>query len=247
MIGDRIKNLRISQHLSQADFSSKIGISQSYLSAVERNAKTPGSEVLISLKNLFKFNTDWLLTGEGEMYATKYGGKERGHDKKQDVTPVQQPQNDRLNDVLKRVETLEIDAKKRETGRETIQIPLFMHAVAAGDPCGATSDIEKYITVPKEITRHPESTWAVRANGDSMIGAGIETGDILIADNKAPVKHRCIVIASINGAQTVKRILIQKGAVILSPENSNYDSLVLKETDDVKILGTILYIIRQVY
>ena len=181
------------------------------------------------------------------MYATQDGGKEEENDKKQDETPVQQPQNDRLNDVLKRVETLEIDAKKREKGSETIQIPLFMHAVAAGDPCSATSDIEKYITVPKEITRHPESTWAVRANGDSMIGAGIETGDILIADNKAPVKHRCIVIASINGAQTVKRILIQKGAVILSPENSHYDSLLLKETDDVKILGTILYIIRQVY
>ena len=190
---------------------------------------------------------DWLLNGEGEMYVTKEGSVTDKTDKKQDVTLDKQPKNDRLNEVLRRVETLEAEAKKRDKGSDTIQIPLFMHAVAAGDPCSASSEIEKFIIVPKSITRHPESTWAVRASGDSMIGAGIETGDILIADHKAPVKDRCIVIASINGGQTVKRILLQSGAVVLAPENHHYQPMMLKETDDVKILGTILGIYRQLY
>ena len=99
MIGYRIKALRDHSRLNQADFSSKIGISQSYLSAVERNQKVPGGDVLISLKNLFDFNSDWLLTGEGEMYVTKQGptgaeGEKKGSN--QHNAEGDRPQNDCL-------------------------------------------------------------------------------------------------------------------------------------------------------
>jgi len=80
MIGHRIKALRDHFRLNQADFSSKIGISQSYLSSVERNQKVPGGDVLISLKSLFDFNSDWLLTGEGDMYIVKEGAKRARED-----------------------------------------------------------------------------------------------------------------------------------------------------------------------
>ena len=151
--------------------------------------------------------------------------------------------NERLRCIESRLNSLKISP----IDSYVIKIPLFMHAVCAGDPCTVSSEIEEYIPIPKKLTRHPDSTWAVRANGDSMIGAGIETGDILIVDHKVSVKDRCIVIASINGEQTVKRILIKAGTVTLSPENPQYQAIKLNKIDDVKILGTVLGIYRSLY
>ena len=67
MIGDKIKELRKHLHLSQADFSSKIGIGQGHLSEIERNISTPGANIVLSVIRLFPdINIDF-LTGEGEM------------------------------------------------------------------------------------------------------------------------------------------------------------------------------------
>ncbi|GEM_PF-400239 len=152
--------------------------------------------------------------------------------------------NKRLNDIETELKAIKIGCYNNSG---VIEIPLFMHAVCAGVPSITSDEVERYISVPKEITKNPESTWAVRANGDSMIGAGIESGDILIADNKSPVKNRCIVIASINGSQTVKRINILNGSVVLSPENTQYDPISLKESDELIIFGTVLGIYRSLY
>ncbi|MEI7709082.1 MAG: helix-turn-helix transcriptional regulator [Chlorobium sp.] len=71
MIGGKIKTLRKSLGLSQADFSSKIGIRQGHLSEIERDISTPSSNLVLSLIRLFPdLNVDF-LTGEGQMYAEK--------------------------------------------------------------------------------------------------------------------------------------------------------------------------------
>jgi transcriptional regulator with XRE-family HTH domain len=67
-IGNKIKEIRLSLGLSQADFSSKIGVRQGYLSEIESGKKTPGSKVILSLKRSFpEINIDFIV-GEGEMY-----------------------------------------------------------------------------------------------------------------------------------------------------------------------------------
>jgi DNA polymerase V len=183
------------------------------------------------------------------MYAKKEGIREREKEKQPESCsiPVHQPVNAELTDVLQRVETLEKDSKKRNKDQGVIQVPLFLHACCAGDPTPTTEEIERYITIPKFWTKHPAFTFAVRAIGDSMIGAGIESGDIVIADQKAPVRDRCIVIASINGTQAIKRIHLQGGAIILAPENTTYQPITLQETDELQILGIVLGIWRVLY
>jgi DNA polymerase V len=163
-----------------------------------------------------------------------------------DVTPVEQPANDRLIGVVKRVEVLEKKAEQMDAS-EFVQLPLFQHAVNAGPPGEITEEIEEYITIPKKWIKHPAATFAVRASGDSMIGADIQEGDVLITDREASVKDKCIVIASLNGSQTVKRILIQRGAVILAPENHTYEAIMIKDTDTVDIIGVVIAIWRTLY
>ena len=66
-LGNRIKEVRKSQSLTQQEFAKALGISAGYVSEIEQGNKMPGSEVLISLKMAYSINSDWLLTGEGEM------------------------------------------------------------------------------------------------------------------------------------------------------------------------------------
>ncbi|NTV46979.1 MAG: hypothetical protein HGB11_10780 [Chlorobiales bacterium] len=237
-IGERLTAFMDAKGWSKTHLAEAVGVLPQNINRY-LTGKSDQSRIIISLIS-HGLNPEWARTGEGEMYA-KSGGIVQDNS-----NAVQTPDDDRLNNVLKRIEILEKHAQHAAES-QSIQIPLFQHAVSAGTPCMANEEIEKYISIPKDITRHPECTYAVRANGDSMIGAGIETGDILIADQQAPVKDKCIVIASINGSQTVKRIQLQLGAVVLFPENDLYQAIPLKETDDVEILGTILGIYRQLY
>ena len=66
--GDKIKKIRLSLRLNQADFASKIGIRQGYLSEIEHGKKTPGSKVILSLTRSFPEINIGFIAGEGEMY-----------------------------------------------------------------------------------------------------------------------------------------------------------------------------------
>lgn len=63
-LGGRIRQVRQEQKLSQQDFAERLGISQSFLSDMERDVKVPGGDTLLSLKRSFGISLDWLLTGE---------------------------------------------------------------------------------------------------------------------------------------------------------------------------------------
>jgi len=62
-VGKRIRELR-GFYVSQAEFADKIGVTQSYLSALERGLKEPGATVLLAISQEFGKTVDWLLTGE---------------------------------------------------------------------------------------------------------------------------------------------------------------------------------------
>ena len=61
-IGRRIRELR-GFDMTQAEFATRIGVAQSYLSALERGKKEPGAGVLLSISREFAKSVDWLLTG----------------------------------------------------------------------------------------------------------------------------------------------------------------------------------------
>ena len=62
-IGRRIRQLR-GFDMTQAEFARRIGVAQSYLSALERGEKEPGPAILLAIKREFGKSVDWLLTGE---------------------------------------------------------------------------------------------------------------------------------------------------------------------------------------
>jgi DNA polymerase V len=108
-----------------------------------------------------------------------------------------------------------------------------------------SSAVEEYITISANRVKHPKETYAVKAFGDSLKDAGILEGDLLIVDRAIEPLNNNIVIASINDEQTVKRLLVNKGAVSLIPENSNYKPIEISAEMDFRTLGVVTYVIRK--
>ena len=105
---------------------------------------------------------------------------------------------------------------------ETPGVPFFAEGVAAGFPSPATGELNGTLDLNQLCVRHPAATYFVRARGDSMTGAGIDDGDVLVVDRSATVTNGAIIIASIHGEFTVKRLDKQGTKVRLLPENPAY-------------------------
>lgn len=125
-----------------------------------------------------------------------------------------------------------------------IEVPHYQHRVAAGLPADSTSPAET-LALPKMLVKHPSQTYAVTASGDSMTGAGIEAGDILIVDTAIEPQHKNIVIASLDGEQTVKRLWIEGKNIKLMPENSHHEPIEITRHMKLDIQGVVVWVIRK--
>lgn len=124
-------------------------------------------------------------------------------------------------------------------------LPLFLASVKAGFPSPADDFLEKKLDLNEHLIRHPAATFFVRVDGDSMQGAGIGRGDILIVDRSLEAGDGRIVVAVINGEFTVKRIRLREGEVFLEPENPRYASIRISPESDFQVWGVVTYVIHQ--
>ncbi len=120
-------------------------------------------------------------------------------------------------------------------------IPLFLCRVSAGFPSPADDYIETSIDLNKELIRHPFSTFFVRAEGDSMIEAGIKPNSTLVVDRQVETKSGDIVIARIGSEMCVKELFMDDdGAILLLPKNDNYQPIEITEEMDFEIWGKVI-------
>lgn len=131
-------------------------------------------------------------------------------------------------------------------GEWPLTLPLYGSSVRAGFPSPADDYIEKHLDLNDYLIKHPAATFLVRAQGDSMINAGIHDGDILVVDRSLEPLHGRIVIAALNGELTVKRLYRQQGRVQLMAENSAYPALDISETMEMVIWGVVTNVIHAV-
>lgn len=125
-------------------------------------------------------------------------------------------------------------------------IPLVLSPVCAGFPSPATDYIDKKIDLNEYIIKHPEATFYVKCQGDSMLGAGIHPGDILVVDRALNAKHGNVVVAVLDGEFTVKKLVVREKNVFLVAENSNYSDILIKENMEFEIWGVVTTVIHSV-
>ena len=129
--------------------------------------------------------------------------------------------------------------------KKQILTPVFLDSVSAGFPSPATDYMENKLDLNEYLIKHPAATFIVKAKGPSMSDAGILSGDLLIVDRSITPKSNDIVIASIFGDLTVKKLQKKENSLFLLSANSDYPSIQVKEEMECFIWGVVTYIIHE--
>lgn len=116
--------------------------------------------------------------------------------------------------------------------------------VACGNPIFAEENVESYLTISASFLGSGEH-FALKAKGDSMINAGIEDGDYVIARKQNMAQEGQIVVALVGDSATLKRYFIdkQKKMIRLHPENDSMQDLYFEKAD---IQGVVKKVIKDV-
>lgn len=126
-----------------------------------------------------------------------------------------------------------------------IAVPL-LGRIAAGVPVLAEQHVEEYLSVPIGFVDDTEH-FALRVAGDSMVGAGILDGDLVVVRRQDDAEEGDIVAALVPGPAedeaTVKRLRRSRGIVTLHPENPAFEPIELGPQG--RILGTVVAVLRK--
>jgi DNA polymerase V len=124
------------------------------------------------------------------------------------------------------------------------ELALFEESVSAGFPSPADEYLNQKLDLNEHLIKHPEATYFVKVYGDSMIGAGIRSGDILIVDRSIEPSDNRVIIACINGDLFVKRIRTIEGRIYLIPENENYKPIKVTPDMGFEVWGVVIHVIH---
>ena len=123
---------------------------------------------------------------------------------------------------------------------------LVEQGISAGFPSPADDFKEIRISLDKELVKNQESTFYARVNGDSMVEAGIDDGDLLVVDRSLNPENGKIAVCFIDGEFTVKRIKKEENKLFLMPQNKKYKPIEIKEANELIIWGIVEYVIKKV-
>lgn len=120
-------------------------------------------------------------------------------------------------------------------------IPL-LGAVVAGVPIEAQENLEGYIYISY---RPKEEYFALRVHGQSMKNVGIFDKSVVVCHKQENAESGEIVVAMLNGEQTVKRLRLIDKRIVLMPENPDFDPIFISEKDELIILGKVIEVRMQ--
>jgi DNA polymerase V len=254
ILEDRLRVVMKKMEVTQAEMARRLGIAPESLGKYLADSSVKGKrnpEMLATKLSSIGISLDWYFAGKGTMLLDDASDKSTEESESEEALRSQarviQLMFDRgminLDRTARSQEMLPVAAPSAGL----VSVPVFSHRVAAGKPVDSTCDVEESLDLPGHMIRHPGETYAVYATGDSMIGAGIEEGDLLIVDKGIEPKNKSIVIASINGEQTVKRLNVDKGDVSLAPENHKYPEIQITPEMDFRTLGVVVWVIRRTW
>ena len=125
-------------------------------------------------------------------------------------------------------------------GAPRLELPLGAVKVSAGFPSPAADYEDRRLDINEYLVRNPVSTFFFAVEGDSMQGAEIFDGDILVVDKSVRPRHGHIVVAFVDGQRLVKRLFRRAGRVALVAENPNYPTLDFHEGQELEVWGVVV-------
>ncbi|MBP5391517.1 MAG: translesion error-prone DNA polymerase V autoproteolytic subunit [Bacteroidales bacterium] len=120
------------------------------------------------------------------------------------------------------------------------------NTICAGFPSPAQDYVESGIDLNRELVKNPAATFFGRVSGDSMTGAGIEDGDLIVIDKSLEASEGDIAVCFLDGEFTLKRIHIEKDVLWLMPENPKYKKIRVTADQHFMVWGIVTYSIKDV-
>lgn len=133
-----------------------------------------------------------------------------------------------------------IDESFNMVRTEMASLPVI-GTVAAGEPILAEQNITNYFPVPAEMIPNGEPSFVLKVKGDSMINAGIFSGDQIFVQCCNSANNGDTVVALVDDSATVKTFYKEQGHIRLQPENDTMDPIIV---DDCQILGKVFGVFR---
>ncbi|MDW7649359.1 MAG: translesion error-prone DNA polymerase V autoproteolytic subunit [Nitrospiraceae bacterium] len=123
-------------------------------------------------------------------------------------------------------------------------LPVFLGRLPAGFPSPADDYIEGTLDLNRHLIKHPAATFFVRVTGDSMIEAGIHSGDLLVVDRSLDAVDGNVIVAALDGELTVKRLFRQGDILRLLPANTAYQPIEILTQQSFEIFGVVTNVIH---
>jgi DNA polymerase V len=133
---------------------------------------------------------------------------------------------------------------KQASLESSSSLPLFLSTIPAGFPSPADDYVDKRLDLNELLIAQPAATFFVRVVGDSMQGAGISSGDLLVVDRSLQAASGSIIVAIVQGEFTVKRLRKEGDKIFLIAENPSYPSLEMNAESGFEVWGVVTYVIH---
>ncbi|QQR54709.1 transcriptional repressor LexA [Candidatus Peregrinibacteria bacterium] len=145
------------------------------------------------------------------------------------------------DDTPRGIGLLQTVKDRLETASNVTRIPL-LGMIPAGGPVFSEEHVLDYFEVGNDLLKKPQGSFALKVSGLSMINAGILEGDFVIANRDVHAKDADIVVALVDGRNTVKRYRNENGRVWLQAENPEYNDI--EPTEFLEVQGVVTAVIR---
>jgi DNA polymerase V len=124
-----------------------------------------------------------------------------------------------------------------------LEVPYFLCRTPAGFPSPAQDDMQDPIDLGAWLVEHPAASYIMRVDGQSMSGAGINDGDLIVVNRAKQARAGAIVVALVHGDRTLKRLRRMDGRFWLVPEAEGFPHIIVDE--NVEIWGVVVGVARK--
>lgn len=220
---ERLRQLRTEHGWSQQVLANQLKVSKSSINMYERGEREPGIELLESVADIFNVDMDYLI-GRSDI-------------------PNKHPINDMAASNQSQFKPDYSHIKNVVPIPKTKEIPII-GSIACGTPILAEQNIDGQVKIPEFV----QADFALRCNGDSMIGAHIRDGDLVCIRIQPDVDDGQIAAVLIGEDATLKRVYHRPDGVMLVAENPSFPPMVYigEECEDIRILGKAITCISRV-
>jgi DNA polymerase V len=126
-----------------------------------------------------------------------------------------------------------------------LDMPYISSGIKAGFPSPAADFDGTRVSIDQIVVKNALATFYAKANGNSMTGAGIDDGDILVIDKSMEPQDGKIAVCFIDGEFTVKRIKVQENSLLLLPENKLFEPIEITEENNFIIWGIVTFVVKK--